>query len=140
MGIDPIGMVPLLQVYDMQKALAFYRDLLGFEIIDQSPEVETPEGRFSHWMWLRLGPAQLMLNTAYDAGERPMARDVTRQRWHGDTCLYFGCRDVDEVYETLHPRLPDLAPPADTAYGMRQLHLHDPDGYGLCFQAHVQQR
>lgn len=140
MGIAPNGMVPLLQVYDMQKAYTFYRDLLGFEIIDQSPEVETPEGRFSHWMWLKLGPAQLMLNTAYDAGERPTARDVMRQRWHGDTCLYFGCPDVDKVYETLHPQLPDLAPPTDTDYGMRQLYLHDPDGYGLCFQAHVQQR
>jgi len=137
MGIDPTGCVPLLQVYDMPQALAFYRDVLGFEVIEKSPEPETPEGRFSHWMWLKLGSAQLMLNTAYDTGERPGSRDRTRQRWHGDTCLYFGCRDVDEIYETLHPRLPGLAPPANMAYGMRQLHLNDPDGYALCFQAPI---
>jgi glyoxylase I family protein len=137
MGIDPTGCVPLLQVYDMPRALAFYRDVLGFEVIDQSPKVETPEGRFSHWIWLKLGPAQLMLNTAYDGGERPDSRDKSRQRWHGDTCLYLGCRDVDAVYEKLHARLADLAPPASTGYGMRQLHLSDPDGYALCFQAAV---
>lgn len=137
MGIDPNGCVPLLQVYDVPQALAFYRDVLGFEIFDQSPMVETPEGRFSHWMWLKLGPVQLMLNTAYDAGERPDSRDRTRQLWHGDICFYFGWRDVDDVYETLRLRLPDRAPPANAAYGMRQLHLNDPDGYRLCVQIPV---
>jgi glyoxylase I family protein len=34
------GLVPLLQVYDMPTALAFYRDLLGFELVDRSPEIE----------------------------------------------------------------------------------------------------
>ena len=137
MGIEPNGMTPLLQVYDMPQALTFYRDILGFETVDKSPEVDTPEGCFSHWIWLRLGPAQLMLNTAYDAGERPGGRDTARQYCHGDTCLYFGCPDVDAVHETLRSRLPGLAPPENTPYGMRQLHLNDPDGYALCFQAPV---
>jgi uncharacterized glyoxalase superfamily protein PhnB len=137
MSIDPAGCIPLLQVYDMPQALAFYRDILGFEIVDQSPKVETPEGCFSHWMWLKLGEAQLMLNTAYDAGERPDKRDMGRQRWHADTCLYLGCRDVDATYETLRARLADLAPPARTDYGMRQLYLSDPDGYALCFQVPI---
>ncbi len=71
MAIETTGMTPLLQVFDMPEALAFYGDRLGFSVVDRSPEVETPEGRFSHWVWLRLGPCDLMLNTAYDAGERP---------------------------------------------------------------------
>lgn len=137
MTIRVNGLAPLLQVYDMPESLAFYRDTLGFEVVEASPLVDTPEGRFSHWMWLRLGPAHVMLNTAYDAGKRPATRAATRQRWHGDTCLYFGCADVDAVYATLQTRLPDLRPPADAPYGMRQLYLSDPDRYGLCFQAPV---
>lgn len=137
MAITARGMTPLLQVHDMPQSLAFYREVLGFAIVDASPVVDAPEGRFSHWVWLALGPAQLMLNTAYDDGQRPAERVEARQRWHGDTCLYLSVDDVDAVHRDLRSRLPGLQPPADTPYGMRQLTLRDPDGYGLCFQAPV---
>jgi len=137
MALDTNGMAPLLQVYDMPEALAFYRDVLGFEVVSASPETDTPEGRFSHFMWLRLGPADVMLNSAYDEGERPPARDGAQQRWHGDTRLYFGVADADAVYEELKSKLPNLKPPKNAPYGMRQLYLKDPDGYELCFQAAV---
>jgi uncharacterized glyoxalase superfamily protein PhnB len=130
-------MVPLLQVYDMPQALAFYRDVLGFEIVSASPVVDTPEGRFSHWMCLRLGTIQLMLNTAYDEGQRPNSRVAAQQRWHDDTCLYFDVKDIDAVYAALRSKLPELEPPQDAHYGMRQLYLHDPDGYGVCFQTRI---
>ena len=71
MTFAPLGLTPLIGVFDMLKSLAFYRDILGFEIVSASPEVETAEGRFSHWMWLRFGSAELMLNTQYDSDERP---------------------------------------------------------------------
>lgn len=131
------GMVPLLQVYDMPEALRFYQDVLGFQIVSASPAVDTPEGHFSHWMWLRLGTTQLMLNTAYDEGQRPNDRVAAQQHWHGDTCLYFDVEDVDAVYAALGSKLSGLEPPRDATYGMRQLYLHDPDGYGLCFQTRI---
>ena len=111
--------------------------MLGFEIVSASPVVDTPEGRFSHWVWLGLGPAQLMLNTAYDEGQRPPERALERQRSHGETCLYFDVADVDAVYSELRSKLPYIDPPTNTHYGMRQLHLSDPDRYNLCFQSRV---
>lgn len=131
------GMTPLLQVFDMLEALAFYRDVLGFEVEAASPEVDTPEGRFSHWVALQRDGVSLMLNTAYDEGERPAFRVDMQQRAHGDVCLYFACADVDGVYEELRGLIPDLAAPSNAPYGMRQLYLRDPDGYALCFQAPV---
>jgi uncharacterized glyoxalase superfamily protein PhnB len=139
MTIATNGMAPLLQVYDMPAALAFYRDVLGFEMVSASPEVDTPEGRFSHFVQLKLGPAQVMLNTAYDEGARPAKRVAAQQRFHGDTCLYFGCADagvVDAVFAALRAKIA-IDPPKDAPYGMRQLYLSDPDGYGICFQAPV---
>ena len=65
------------------------------EIISDSGLVDTPEGRFFHWCWLRLGGAHLMLNTTYDEGERPTERDSARQAAHDDTGLYFDCPDPD---------------------------------------------
>jgi hypothetical protein len=61
-----------------------------------------------------------MLNTAYDDGERPPKPDPARVAAHGDTCLYFGCEELDEAYEHLRAQgikaeLPKIAP-----YGMRQ--------------------
>ena len=57
-AIELTGLVPLFQVFDMNEALDFYCGKLGFEVINHSPEVETAEGRFFHWAWLRLGGAE----------------------------------------------------------------------------------
>lgn len=131
------GLAPLIQVYDMAEAIRFYCDGLGFEQVAASPVVETPEGRFSHWCWLKLGGAHLMLNTAYDAGERPPERDPARQKAHDDTALYFDCPDPDAAYAWLRARDIAVTPPRTAPYGMRQLTLRDPDGYQLCFQTRV---
>lgn len=37
MGIKLEGMCPLLQVFDMPTAIRFYRDVLGFEVVDSAP-------------------------------------------------------------------------------------------------------
>ncbi len=55
MAIEVGGMAPLIQVCDMNEALGFYRDTLGFEIVSASGEVDAPGGRYFHWCWLRLG-------------------------------------------------------------------------------------
>jgi uncharacterized glyoxalase superfamily protein PhnB len=134
-GLDVTGLCPLIQVHDMPEAIAFYCGALGFEIVASSPEVEAPEGCYFHWAWLRLGGADLMLNTAYDEGERPPVRDAARQAAHDDICLYFGCPDVDAAYETLRAKGLAVKPPKVAPYGMKQLLARDPDGYQLCFQA-----
>ena len=134
MALDIDGMAPLIQVYDMNEALAFYRDTLGFAVIADSGEVDAPEGRYVHWCWLRLGTADLMLNTAYDAGERPPERDAARQAAHDDLCLYFGVADVDATAAWLRSRGLAVEGPKTAPYGMRQAWLHDPDGYQLCLQ------
>ena len=128
------GVTPLLSVFDMPEAILFYCRALGFTIVSSSPEIEAPEGRYFHWALLRRGEAELMLNTAYDAGERPPARDVDRWKGHGDASLYFGCSDVDQLFEELAAGGLKLARPRNAPYGMRQLHVLDPDGYTLCFQ------
>lgn len=134
-----LGVTPLLSVFDMPKAIGFYCGVLGFTVVSNSPEIEAPEGRFFHWAWLKLGEAELMLNTAYDAGHRPDARDVPRWKGHGDTCLYFGCSDVDELYAELKRTGMKAQAPQDAPYGMRQLYIEDIDGYQLCFQHPVKQ-
>jgi len=129
-----MGITPLLSVFDMPEALAFYQGLLGFELVSASPAIETPEGKFSHWMWLRLGNANLMLNTKYDAGERPLHRMEADSAVHRDTCLYVGCTDVDAAYQQLAERGLKVDPPTTAPYGLRLFSARDPDGYLVVFQ------
>lgn len=113
----------------MPTSVAFYRDLLGFTIVKQSGS-----GDDFDWGLLRLDDSELMLNTAYDRGERPATPDPARMAAHGDTTFYFACRDVEAAYDHLRIRGIDVEPPKIAWYGMKQLYLKDPDGYLLCFQ------
>jgi glyoxylase I family protein len=132
MALDVRGLTPLLQVYDMRDSIRFYRDLLGFEVVSTSPVLG--KDRF-HWALLRLGRAELMLNTAYEFdNERPAERDGARNAAHDDTGLFFACPGVDAAYEELLGKGVRVAKPAVAPYGMKQMYLHDPDGYALCFQ------
>jgi glyoxylase I family protein len=132
MAFEVRGVAPLLQVHDMPISIRFYRDVLGFEVLTTSPKLG--EDRF-HWALLRLGEAELMLNTAYEFDdERPKEPDGARTAAHEDTGLFFGCPDVDAAYEQLRGKVAGLEEPKVTGYGMKQLYFRDPDGYGLCFQ------
>jgi glyoxylase I family protein len=129
------GATTLFLVFDMNEAVGFYRDLLGFEIVAKSPEVETPEGRFSHWVWLKRDGAELMLNTAYDSGERPPVRDEVHWAGHGDTALYLACEDVDAAYAHVIGKGLAAPPPIMTLHGLKTFEITDPDGYTLVFQS-----
>lgn len=132
MALDLRGLTILLQVYDMPASVHFYRELLGFEIVTASPLL--PGNRF-HWALLRRGEVELMLNTAYEFDEeRPVPADPARVAAHGDTILYFGCPDVDAVYDELRGKGIAVEPPEVARYGMKQLNVRDPDGYALVFQ------
>jgi len=128
------SMTPLLQVFDMPRAVEFYCAKLGFEVVDHSPEIEAAEGRYFDWCCLRRDGAQVMLNTAYDAGERPAERDEARWAGHAHTVLFVGCPELDALHAELCARGLAIAPPQTSYYGMRQIEVTDPDGYQLCFQ------
>lgn len=125
------GFAPLLQVFDMPTSVAFYRDLLGFTVINTSEP--RSEDDFD-WAHLRRDGIELMLNTAYDFGERPPEPSPERFASHDDTGLFFGCRDLDAAYSFFSSSGVSLEPPSVAPYGMKQLWLKDPDGYVLCLQ------
>lgn len=123
------GLCPLIQVFDMSASLSFYRDLLGFEIVQQSSSDDHCD-----WVWLKRDDAELMLNTMFETDSRPARPDAGRTMSHGDTGFYIGAPDVDAMYEYLTKCGIAAQAPVVTPYGMKQLYLKDPDGYSLCFQ------
>jgi len=129
MAIEIRGMAPLLEVFDMPTSLAFYRDKLGFKVTGDSGQ-----GDESGWVMLELGEETIMLNTAYEDGERPETPDPARVAAHSDMCIYFGCPDIDAAFEHLRVNGVNAKPPSVAPYGMKQLYVRDPDNYNLCFQ------
>jgi catechol 2,3-dioxygenase-like lactoylglutathione lyase family enzyme len=129
MAIDARSLTPLIQVFDMPRSVAFYRDTLGFTVAMQSRP-----GEVFDWCLLELGGATLMLNTAYEGPERPPAPDPARVAAHGDTILFVECADVDAAHAHLVARGIPAEPPVLRHYGMRQVTIKDPDGYDVCFQ------
>ena len=69
--MDIHGIAPLLQVFDMPTAIHFYRDVLGFKV-----HATSQPGDDCNWAWLKLNGAELMLNTAYEADQRPAAPEL----------------------------------------------------------------
>ena len=136
MAFEIRGVCPYFEVYDMSVSLLFYVDQLGFTIVDHSPHRGGDDPYRYHWVWLRLGAAELMLNSCYEFDEeRPAREEHLRQRQHRDACLFFGCPDVDAAYADLTARGVIIdRPPRVAPYGMKQMYFKDPDGFGLCFQ------
>ena len=131
MALQIRGVAPLLFVYDMPTSVRFYRDLLGCDIVTTSPTLGED---YFHWALLRLGDAELMLNTAFESNDDRPPRLDRPPAHHRDIWLYFGCPDVDAAYKELLDRGVQAEEPVVTYYGMKQMRLHDPDGYKLCFQ------
>lgn len=120
---------PLIQVFDMNISLKFYCEVLGFNIHESAGQKDN-----LNWVWLKLNNTDLMLNAAYETPKRPERPDAASIAAHDDTVLYFGCPNVEEAYKILLSKGLKVNPPIVALYAMKQLYLHDPDGYGLCFQ------
>jgi len=116
MSLNVQGMTPLIQVFDMPSSLAFYRDKLGFEVMQTSGQ-----GDQSGWVMLKLNDAALMLNTMYEDPDRPLAPDLTRKSNHNAAYNYFLSNDIE------------VGKPYLTGYGFNAIDITDPDGYNLCF-------
>jgi glyoxylase I family protein len=132
MSIEYKGLSPLFQVFDMPTSLAFYRDILGFELVFWAP-ADREQDQYE-WVMLRSNGTEIMLNTRFEADSRPPQPDPAVVKAHDDTCIYFGVEDVNGVYEYLLSKGIKLNPPRVAHYGVRQLYVHDPDGFNLCFQ------
>jgi glyoxylase I family protein len=124
MALTVGGLTPMLEVYDLPRSLAFYRDVLGAELT---------MGDDSWWCMLRIGEAQIMLNTAYEDDERPPMPEPRRVRAHADTSLYFSTLDPYAVYANFRQKQWPATEPSLTSYGMLEVTAQDPDGFQLVF-------
>lgn len=107
----------MLRTPDLSGTLAFYRDVLGFDLASGAPEYG--------WLALSRDGADLMLSSLNDH--------------EGDTTpvftgsLYLEVADVDALWDTVRDRARVCYTPETFAYGMREFAIYDNNGYLLQF-------
>ena len=107
------GHATVLHVKDMDRALAFYRDKLGFAV---TFSWEDPP----RYVCLCLGDCSIHLNS-YAPPAAPSHAAIF-------------CKGIDALYAQLAARGVAIAVPiADRPYGMRDFSVDDPDGHRLDF-------
>ena len=114
---------PFLHVPDLQKALDFFTDILGF----------TVPFRQDGYAYIHRETVGFRL---LEAEENQAA--AGRRRF----AYYIDVRDVDALYAELKPKLDTLPPgdvhgPADKPYGQRELLVLAPDGELIVFGMEV---
>jgi catechol 2,3-dioxygenase-like lactoylglutathione lyase family enzyme len=116
-----LQITPFMHVTDLEKALAFFTDVLGFAV----------RARFGDdYAYLEREGVGIRVLESHGADGAPPGN----RRF----CYYVDVRDVDALYAELQPKLDalpkgDVHGPADKPYGQRELCVLAPDGNVLAF-------
>ncbi|MES1199441.1 MAG: VOC family protein [Pseudomonadota bacterium] len=115
-----IRITPFMHVPDVDKAVAFFTDLLGF----------TCYLRFANYAYVQRESAGVrILQNQGEDGAPPGNRRFA---------YYIDVNDIEVIYQELKPKLDALPPgdvhgPADKPYGQRELCILAPDGNLVVF-------
>ena len=128
-----IDVTPNLLVRDLDKSSAFYRDVLGFNVVATVP----PEAPFV-FVWMQRDGVNVFLNDAAASGqEYPTLRG---RPIGGSLTIYITMSGIDDYFKTISLRAVIEATLETKPYGMRGFALVDPDGYVLTFAEEVGER
>lgn len=113
----PQSLYPVLRYRDARGAIAFLRDVLGFDV----GAVHPPEGGDVAHAELSFAGEHLMLGTEPHEGDEG--------RLPGPLGPYVAVDDVEAHFERARRAGGDIAyPPRDTDYGSREYGVRDPEG------------
>ncbi len=123
---------PNLIVTDMEKSLAFYRDVLGFSVSQSVPD----KAPFI-FAWMNRGGADIFLNQHMPP--QPGQSDLFAGKQIGGTLsMYLAMEGVEELAKTIESHGVKIVIPLHTEfYGMKEFAVFDPDGYLLIFAEQV---
>src|SRR5437016_11975722 len=104
-----------LEVNSLEESVAFYSDVLAFQIDSHEPSAEPPIAS------VRSGSLRITL---------VQQLETMLKRGRG-VHFVLGVNDVDAFYKTLKTRNVQVTEPRDEGWGGRFVSLQDPDGYRL---------
>jgi len=120
-------LTPNLLVANVERSLAFYEHVLGFDrgftVPEQSPFV---------FASVNSGPVEIFFNDAATAIKEYAA--FAGKPLGATGTMYIEIEGVDALHDRLKgANVPIVMPPATQFYGMREFAIEDPDGYVVTF-------
>jgi catechol 2,3-dioxygenase-like lactoylglutathione lyase family enzyme len=115
-------LVPLLNVEDLDRSIAFYTKVLRFQVVREFQAA----GR-TVWAMLRQGGVKLMVHRPDDPGS---ARRRARPSY-GETVLYLFVDSARDWHAALTAEGIEAGDVAVMPYGMEEFQMRDPDGYEI---------
>ena len=116
---------PSITVKDLQKSVAWYRDVVGF-IVDQNME---RDGKLRA-VRLKAGGVVILLNQ--DDG----AKGWDRKKGEGISFQFTTAQSIDDIANRIKANGGTLdTEPADMPWGVRMFRLRDPDGFKLAISS-----
>ena len=119
---------PNLIVSDIDRSIAFYRDVLGFSVFATVPEA----GPFV-FAWMQRDTVNVFLNTVGSVkDEHP---ELAARPLGGTATLYImveadsPAAGIDALFDSVKSKARIIMPMKDQFYGMREFGIEDPDGY-----------
>jgi uncharacterized glyoxalase superfamily protein PhnB len=122
---------PNLVVSDLDRSLAFYRDVLGFTVFTTVPEQTSPgAGEPLAFAWMQRDTVNVFLNNE-------AASKMKASAGSGMLFITLEAADIasgiDALFAAVKDRAPVKMPLTDQFYGMREFTITDPDGYVVIF-------
>lgn len=115
-------LIPSLGVADIERAVGFYREFFGFEILDS---FEDDAGAMA-WCWMRSGAAELMLQQL-SPDQQITLEPAVGQSW----VMYLRPENIEVTHARLKSAGVEVSDIETTGYGARECFVTDPDGYEL---------
>ena len=116
-----------LTVNDLQKSLAWYRDVVGFTVHEQYER----EGKVVA-VALKAGSVRLLI------GQDDGAKGWDRKKGEGFSMQLMTAQDIDRIAARIKERGGTLeSEPADMPWGARVFRVQDPDGFKLAISSEV---
>ena len=119
-------LTPNLIVSDVERSMAFYRDVLGFQV-----DATVPDAAPYLFASLRSGSVEIFLNAPEPAvAEYPAFKD---RPIGGTLTLFIDVTDIADAHNSLRDRVRIVMPLEKKWYGVTEFAFEDPDGYLITF-------
>ncbi|HEY6358189.1 MAG TPA: VOC family protein [Vicinamibacterales bacterium] len=124
------GSTPNLFTNDLDRSVAFYRDVLGFAVVTTVPDAQP-----FVFAWLQRDEVTVyvndMANAAQEMRDKPAMASVVVGR--SGVTLFVHVEGIDALWDTVRSQAPVVMPLKDQWYGMTEFSVADPDGYIVTF-------
>src|SRR5205823_2054894 len=119
-------LTPNLVVANVERSVAFYRDVLGFAV-----SATVPEAAPFVFASVQSGPVEVFLNAPEPAAaEYPAFKD---RPIGGTLTLFVEVSGIREAHDSLKDRVKIVMPFEKKWYGVTEFAFEDPDGYLITF-------